>query len=328
MALNIDIIQQPTDDVLEIAAGALRQGRLVVMPTETVYGLAADAFNPVAVSKVFEAKQRPSFDPLICHITDYRMLEETVHNVPDPVERLVRHFWPGPLTVILEKSRRVPDIVSSGLSTVAVRMPAHPVARRLIDSFGGPLAAPSANMFGKLSPTRPEHTLSLSGDIAAVLDGGPCKVGVESTIVRYHEGKLYLLRPGGVAAEALKEYSGLQIVHNEHALLPEAPGQLASHYAPHAPVLIIEEGGALPPVTAGSCFLGFRKVRDGEFKQQAVLAPDGDLHTAAARLFEQLHLLDSCSPECIIVESVPEQHLGRAIMNRLKKSAVRRDEFG
>lgn len=325
MALNPDLIVRPEEEEIQRAAKALHQGHLVVMPTETVYGLAADACNPLAVSKIFEAKKRPTFDPLICHITSNSMLHKTAAFVPDVVHKLVETFWPGPLTVVLDKHSNIPDIVSSGLSTVAVRMPSHPIARKLIDAFGGPLAAPSANMFGKLSPTRAEHTLGLDGDIASILDGGPCAVGLESTIIRYHDGILHLLRPGGITAEELEHVSGLRPVLEEHAALPEAPGQLASHYAPHAPVVIINEGEALPATMKNSCLITFSRARDeNHILHQEILAPDGDLHTAAARLFELLHLMDSYSPETIIVEKVPMQGLGLAIMNRLTKSAAPR----
>ncbi|MFW6366389.1 MAG: L-threonylcarbamoyladenylate synthase [Spirochaetota bacterium] len=325
MALNRDLIVQPVIENIRAASSYLAAGRLVVMPTETVYGLAADAFNPLAVSRIFEAKQRPAFDPLICHISNEEMLERTVSSVSKPVLRLIREFWPGPLTVVLEKSTAVPNIVSSGLPTVAVRMPSHPVALKLIETFGGPLAAPSANMFGRLSPTRPEHTLRLEGDVASILDGGQCSVGVESTIVRYHAGKLYILRPGGITIEKLQRVGGIETCLAENAAIPNAPGQLPSHYAPHAPVIIINPDDPVPTQPERSCFLGFTSIRrEVPFLRQETLAPDGDLHCAAANLFEALHRLDDCSPEFIIVESVPETGLGHAIMNRLRKSAAPR----
>jgi L-threonylcarbamoyladenylate synthase len=324
MGLDRKLIVPPTDEVIRMAAAEIRHGRLVVMPTETVYGLAADAFNPIAVSKIFETKNRPFFDPLICHITDLEMLNETAVDIPEPIEKLIEKFWPGPLTVVVTKSSKVPEIVSAGLSTVGIRMPSHPIAKKLIQNVGRPVAAPSANIFGKISPTQPEHTLELDGDVAAIIDGGKCEVGIESTIVRYHNNSLHLLRPGGITLEQIEECCSLNVIIEESAKLPEAPGQLESHYAPNSNLILIDEGEKITHETTNCCFIGYKRVREqSNFIYQEALSPTGSLTLAASRLFELLHKMDSLNPEIIYVERLPEVRLGHAIMNRLRKSSAK-----
>lgn len=293
------------------AAEALRRGEAVAFPTETVYGLGADALNARAVARIFEIKKRPSFDPLIVHIVgDVDRLAEA----DDPrVAKLARKFWPGPLTLVLPKKPIVPDIVTSGLDTVAVRVPDHRVAQRLIRAFGGPIAAPSANLFGRVSPTTAEHVREQLR-LPIILDGGPCRVGVESTVVSLAQARPILLRPGGVPVEDIERAIGpLQ----KGSRTIQAPGQLPQHYAPRTPIRPL--GRRLPKGRVG--LIAFRRPREG-FAAVEVLSPTGDLREAAARLFASMRSLDALGLDGIVFEKVPERNLGRAIMDRLRRASA------
>ena len=313
------------------AAALLRQGGLVGMPTETVYGLAADAFNAGACARIFEVKARPTFDPLIVHIAAASWLER-VANLDalgarvDLVERLVARFWPGPLTLVLPKAAAVPSIVCSGLDTVAVRVPAHPVALALLGALDRPLAAPSANRFGELSPTKAQHVvLGLGASVPLVLDGGPCGVGVESTIVDLSGPEPRLLRPGGLPREVIEEVLGARLPSGQPVLeRPLAPGQLASHYAPGTPLRLLAKAAAVDAGAWNVGLLSFGAPPDhhhyGAVEQ---LSEDGNLAEAAARLFDCLHRLDGLRLERIDAEPVPALGLGLAIMDRLQKAAAK-----
>jgi L-threonylcarbamoyladenylate synthase len=309
-----------TPENLERAAQIIRSGGLVAFPTETVYGLGANALDATAVAKIFEAKQRPSFDPLIVHVVNRAMLEVVVQEIPAVAEQLMARFWPGPLTLVLPKSNRVPGIVTSGLATVAVRMPSHPVAQELIRRAGVPVAAPSANPFGYLSPTRAEHVERMLGErVDLILDGGRTEFGVESTIVLLAE-KPTLLRYGAVAVEELEKVLGsleLQVADSEKPLVP---GQLPQHYAPRTPIHIARPEDLPLELRKRVGFLAFQEVPKG-FKVVKVLSPTGNLLEAAAHLFEALHQLDRLSLEAIYAEPVPETGLGRAIMDRLRRAS-------
>lgn len=299
------------------AAALLRAGALVAFPTETVYGLGGDARNDTAVARIFEAKGRPRFNPLIAHVADLEAAEALA--VFDPQARAIAQaFWPGPLTLVLplRPEAGVSPLVTAGHDTIAVRLPAHPLARALLRAFGGPLAAPSANPSGRVSPTRAEHVLAgLSGRIAAVLDGGPCAVGVESTILSLGP-EPRLLRPGGIPAEALEEALGRPLPLGGSETAPNAPGQLASHYAPGAAVRL----GAHAAET-GEILIGF-----GPVKGDLTLSATGDLVEAAASLFHILREADALAgPEGrIAFAPVPERGLGRAINDRLRRAAAPR----
>lgn len=319
-----------TPQGLALAAHLLRAGLQVAMPTETVYGLAADARNDRAVAGIFAAKDRPSFNPLIVHVSDIAAARK-IAVMPPEAEALAAQFWPGPLTLVLpiQPDAGLSALVTAGLDSVAVRVPAHPVAQALLAQFGGPLAAPSANPSGQISPTRSEHVLAgLSGRIAAVIAAGPCTVGVESTIVDM-TGPARLLRPGGIALEALEACLG-------HALLtampfddaaparPTAPGQLASHYAPGAAVRLEAQARQ----GAGDIWLGFGTECAGA---DLNLSPTGDLVEAAANLFDMLHQADALAQRThtgtlgqIVVAPIPEIGLGRAINDRLRRAAAPR----
>ncbi|MCS7216703.1 MAG: L-threonylcarbamoyladenylate synthase [Candidatus Bipolaricaulota bacterium] len=305
------------------AAALLRAGGLVAFPTETVYGLGAPALWAEAVAKVFAAKGRPRFDPVIVHVADPGEAERLWREVPALARALMERFWPGPLTLVLPKRDIVPDIVTAGLPTVAVRMPAHPVALALIREAGVPIAAPSANRFGRLSPTHHEAVLEQLGEaIDAVIAGGPTPVGIESTVISLAESPPRLLRPGGTPIEALREL--LPDLRLDPPRGPSAsPGTLPQHYRPATPLFLWEpgppEGGeALERHRCG--FLAFRKPWEG-FAQVEVLSERGDLVEAAARFFALLHRLDQAGLAAIVAEPVPEVGLGLAIMDRLRRAS-------
>ena len=303
------------------AVDLLTRGEIVALPTETVYGLAADATRPDAVVKIFEAKERPFFDPLIVHLPDRDWLDR-VADIPAEsratVEALIKKFWPGPLTLVLPRRALVPDLVTAGLDTVAVRLSAHPIFRAVIQSFGRPLAAPSANRFGRISPTAAAHVVSeLSGRIPLVVDGGPTAHGLESTIVAVRGKAVRLLRSGPVTAEQFSIFNFQSSISASPR--PEAPGQLASHYAPRTALQIGTPGEtAIAAKRAG--LLAFRNATSN-FAAVEVLSPTGDLREAAATLFAKLRRLDEAGLNLILAEPVPETGLGVAIMDRLRKAA-------
>ncbi|HKP98632.1 MAG TPA: L-threonylcarbamoyladenylate synthase [Fibrobacteria bacterium] len=327
----------PTGENLRLASRELAAGRLVSFPTETVYGLGANALDPVALARIFEAKRRPFFDPLIVHIADRRSLDAICAAGAHGTARaaaLMDRFWPGPLTLVLPKADAVPDLATSGLPTVAVRMPSHPVALALIRMAGFPLAAPSANPFGRLSPTSAAHVRDQFSDgIALILDGGPCQVGVESTILSLEGETPALLRAGGVPREDIESLIGPIASAGAHPEKPLAPGQLPGHYAPRTRMRLIDAGGPASPGTEWAQtganitkpklgWLGFRSVPPGPFSAAEVLSPSGSLREAAANLFACLHRLDRQGLDLILAEPVAETGLGLAIMDRLRKAAA------
>ena len=306
-----------TSDGIAEAADLLRAGALVAIPTETVYGLAADARNDRAVAAIYAAKNRPAFNPLIVHLPDLAAVARLAVLTPE-AERLAAAFWPGPLTLVLplRPDAGLSPLVTAGLDTVAIRLPAHPVARALLAQAGIPVAAPSANPSGRVSPTRAEHVLAgLSGRIAAVLDGGPCAVGVESTILAL-DGPPALLRPGGVAVEAIEAALGAPLLMPGDPSMPKAPGQLASHYAPEARVRL-----NATQAREGEVMVGF-----GPIAGHLTLSASGDLLEAAANLFHFLREADALAGPggAIAFAPVPETGLGRAINDRLRRAAAPR----
>ncbi len=313
-------ILKPDDETLKKAATIIREGGLVAFPTETVYGLGANAFNKEAVAKIFETKQRPAFDPLIVHIADFEAIEYLCSEVHEKVIFLIKKFWPGPLTLVLPKKNIVPDIVSAGLKTVAVRMPSHPVALKLIKEVGVPISAPSANLFGKLSPTTADHVKEQLGEkIDLIIDGGRCPIGVESTIL-YFAPEPIILRPGGLPVEEIERVIG-KVKTLTYSERPYSPGQLLYHYAPRTPLRIIRDKGVSIPSHIKAGLLAFTFPENRElFKEIEVLSSSGDLREAAANLFVCLHRLDKAKVDIIYAEPVPEVGLGKAIMNRLRKA--------
>ena len=306
------------------ACELLAEGQAVAIPTETVYGLAADAHNPAAVAGIYAAKGRPSFNPLIVHVADLEAAGR-IAVLDEDARRLGRAFWPGALTLVvpLRADAGIAGLVTAGLATVALRVPAHPVAQRLLRASGMALAAPSANPSGRVSPTTAAHVADpatgLGGRIAAVIDGGPCPVGVESTIVSLIGGEARLLRPGGIPAEAIEAVLGQPLLRPpadpspRDPVAPTAPGQLTSHYAPRAP-LRINARAARP----GELLIGF-----GEIAGEMTLSASGDPAEAAARLFDMLRVADAADRP-IAVAPIPETGLGAAINDRLRRAAAPR----
>lgn len=306
----------PTAEGIAVAAQTLREGGLVAFPTETVYGLGGDATNDLAVARIFEAKGRPRFNPLIAHVADIAAARRLT-KWSDRAEAVAQAFWPGPLTLVLPlaDAHGLSPLVTAELPSVAVRLPAHPLARALLAAVGRPIAAPSANPSGRISPTTASHVMAgLSGRIAAVLDGGPCSVGVESTILGLTEDQPALLRPGGVPAEVLETLLGQPLRRHAPGEAISAPGQLASHYAPGARVRLNAHDCA-----PGEVLLGF-----GPMECAVNLSPKGDLAEAAAALFSALHSLDALNPAGIAIAPIPDVGLGRAINDRLARAAAPR----
>jgi L-threonylcarbamoyladenylate synthase len=296
------------------AADALRAGGLVILPTETVYGLGADASNPAAVAAIFEAKGRPRFNPLIAHVADLETAARIAH-LDDRAYALAREFWPGPLTIVapIKDTAAVCDLARAGLDTVAIRVPGHPVSHAVLEAFGGAVVAPSANRSGRPSPTTYADAVSETGDkAAAALDGGPCAVGLESTVVSVLDGQARLLRPGAVTRVQLQQIVGPLAEAEDDAR--RSPGRLALHYAPDAPVRI----NAKAP-QAGEAYLAF-----GDWPESPRvfnLSPAGDLAEAAANLFAYLRAADRLRPTAIAVAPIPEDGLGEAINDRLRRAA-------
>jgi len=307
------------------AGRILRDGGLVAFPTETVYGLGAHALDARAVARVFAVKARPSLDPLIVHVAAPHKAGLVAETDDDRALRLAARFWPGPLTLVLPRRPVVPDIVTAGLDTVAVRVPGHEDALALLHEADVPVAAPSANPFGYVSPTTAAHVAELLGDVVdLILDGGPCRVGVESTVVSL-VGTPAILRPGGTPREALEEALGITLGLPGPAERPAAPGQLVRHYATRTPLRILPGAAGDAPRPGGRVgLLAFRTAPEGgRFAAVEVLAPDGRAETAATRLFAALRRLDASGLDAILAEPCEEDGLGFAIMDRLRRCAAR-----
>ncbi|MEY2561329.1 MAG: L-threonylcarbamoyladenylate synthase, partial [Verrucomicrobiota bacterium] len=297
----------------------------VGLPTETVYGLAADALRSEAVAKIFEAKERPRFDPLIVHLPDRGWLERVARindDSGDLVEKLITEFWPGPFTAVLSRREIVPDVVTAGLETVAVRVSAHPVFADIINNFGSPLAAPSANRFGRVSPTTAQHVFEeLDGRIPLIVDAGPTAHGIESTIVAVRIGRMELLRRGPITTAQLEAFG--DVVFVEAAARPEAPGQLPSHYAPRTPLVLTEDAFSFAvPANQKTGLLAWRSVPDvKQFTEVRQLSSSQDMQEAATNLFRCLRELDRLNLDLIVAEILPDEGLGAAINDRLRRAA-------
>lgn len=297
----------------------------MAFPTETVYGLGADALNPEAVARIFEAKNRPFFDPVIVHIASKSDMKMIAAAVDEKARALSEKFWPGPLTIIFPKTGLVPDIVTAGLSTVAVRMPDNDTALELIRESGMPIAAPSANPFGYVSPTSAAHVYDqLKGRIDMILDGGDCVVGVESTIISTGDPS-YILRYGGVPVEDIEKVIGAVERKSDGGPDIESPGRLPFHYSPGTPLVLVDGAGQIAAADKGnSGLLAFMPPADKmSFRAVEVLSSTGSMAEAAANLFSCLRRLDSLGLDVIYAEAVPEHNLGRAIMERLRKASSR-----
>ena len=297
------------------AADLLLGGELVAFPTETVYGLGALATDDNAVARIYAAKGRPTFNPLISHVPDVEAAFALGEFSADAL-KLAARFWPGPLTLVVPRwsTCTVSLLASAGLASLAIRVPQHPIALELLRAVGKPVVAPSANPSGRISPTTAQHVRDgLGAKVSMVLDGGPCTVGVESTVVSFLEGKATLLRPGGLARETIEDAMGFRLLDGEAGVM-HSPGQMESHYAPHAAMRLNAEAAM-----NGEAYLGF-----GKFGLEHNLSPSGDVVEAAANLFRMLHELDAMKPELIAVAPIPMSGLGEAINDRLKRAAAPR----
>jgi L-threonylcarbamoyladenylate synthase len=310
------------------AATIIRNGGLVAFPTETVYGLGADAFNIAAVKKIFEAKERPYFNPLIIHIAELAQIDDLVSELPALARQLAEAFWPGPLTLILPKSTKVPDIITAGLDSVGIRIPAHGTALRLLNATGRPIAAPSANKFGMISPTTADHVMTqLSNDIDMVLDSDiPCEVGIESTIVSFANEQPEILRLGGISIEEIQQYIGNITVKIQSESLvtqtaPEAPGMLKQHYAPKTPMLYCHQ------YMLNNNQLRVGKISLTDYGANAgyavckILSSTGNLEEAAQNLYAVMQEFDTMNLDLIIAEPMPDIGIGTAINDRLQRAA-------
>lgn len=308
-----------------IARKFLEAGQLVAIPTETVYGLAGNALDAVAVASIFDAKGRPRFDPLIVHVPSWDRAQRYVTNVPKEAAALAKKFWPGPLTILLPKQDIIPDLVTAGLDRVGLRCPDHVLTRQLLEELDFPLAAPSANPFGYVSPTTARHVRDQLGDkIPYILDGGQCRVGIESTIIGWEDGKAVIYRLGGVSIESIESVIGTVRVRPHASSQPQSPGQLESHYAPAKPFYLgnIEELIQRHGLNNPGILTFARPVNAKGIHR--TLSSSGDLNEAARNLFGMLRDLDQQPVDAVVAEEVPNQGLGRAINDRLRRAATPR----
>ncbi len=309
----------------EDAAKILAHGGIVAIPTETVYGLAGNAYDSKALAKIFAAKERPSFDPLIVHISKMESLADIVTEVPDAARKLAEAYWPGPMTLVLPKKDCIPDLATSALPTVAVRFPSHPVAQKIIDLAGVPLAAPSANLFQHVSPTTAMHVAEQLRDrIDGIVDGGPCSVGVESTIVAFPGGKPVILRPGGITPGMIRKVAGEVTLHQatSHPGKPmQAPGMMDKHYRPRVPLYYgqVPVGAKLPAHTVRIAFGNTQ----GAISPTLNLSVTGDTTEAAEHLYAYMRALDTPENELILVDPIPDESVGIACNDRLRRASLR-----
>lgn len=310
---------------ISFAKQLLQNNELVAIPTETVYGLAANGLNADAVLKIYETKNRPAFNPLILHVADIEHAKLLVESLSPVALKLAEHFWPGPLTLVLKKQPHVPDIVSAGLDSIGIRIPNHPLSLELLKQLDFPLAAPSANPSGYVSPTTPQHVEQQLGDkVQYILDGGACTVGIESTILKVTGDEVTLLRLGGIESEKIESVIGTsgrlrRVTHQGNI---EAPGMMSSHYAPGKKLLlgnIAENFVKHSDKRLG--VLSFKKAINYPNVTELILSPSGDLHEAARNLFSYLRKLDAADIEIILAEPAPDEGLGKAINDRLQRAA-------
>ena len=312
-----------TSDLNQVKT-ALINGDIIALPTETVYGLAANIYLDSALEKVFKLKKRPSYNPLIVHISNSGILEQIAKNIPAKARELANVFWPGPLTLVLEKQDQIPNRITAGKPTVAVRVPNHPIALQLLKSLNFPLAAPSANPFGSLSPTSAKHVaLYFKEEINFILDGGPCFCGLESTIIGFENDKPILYRHGAISIEEIEKIIGPIKIKNQNSKNPSAPGMLTRHYAPKTQIQINEDISLAlaqnPDKKIG--VLSFRENKKIKTEiHQEVLSISGDLNEASKNLYAALHRLDQMNLDLIISPFFPEKGLGKTINDRLKRA--------
>ncbi|HLO37327.1 MAG TPA: L-threonylcarbamoyladenylate synthase [Lacibacter sp.] len=307
------------------AATLLTEGKLVAIPTETVYGLAANALNEDAVLKIYAAKNRPQFNPLIMHVVSFEQAKQFIKDISDEAEQLASAFWPGPLTMLFNKQQNVPDLVTAGSNRVAIRVPDHVLTLQLLSQIDFPVAAPSANLSGYVSPTTAQHVYEgLHNKIPYILDGGECGVGVESTIVGWDKnGEIELYRLGGIAVEQIEAVIGKKIMHHKKITdNPSAPGQLKSHYATHTPLYLGNIDKLLPKFAEKKIIaINFKQYHPSlPGDQQLILSATGNMEEAAKNLFRVLRKVDSMDADVIFAELLPDEGLGRAVNDRLERA--------
>lgn len=325
--MKTEIVSADAKDAVSRAVDLLRQGEVVALPTETVYGLAADASREDAVLKIFEAKARPRFDPLIVHLPAAESADCVARIAPDlksSFDRICKHFWPGPLTFVFPRQAPISDLVTAGLETVAFRFSAHPFFHEVVAAFGKPLAAPSANRFGRISPTAAEHVREeLDGLIPLIVDGGRAAHGLESTIITLRNGRIEILRRGPVTEEQLAEFGEVVVVGP--TLHVEAPGQLPNHYAPNTPLFLVEKASTFAQPPGKRCgLLAWKTETDDRFAELRILSKQQSVTEAATNLFRCLRELDSQGLDLIIAEQLPNEGLGAAINDRLRRASSNR----
>jgi len=317
------LLQSMIGNEIKTARDLLLQNEVVAIPTETVYGLAGNALSEIAVSKIFEAKNRPHFDPLIVHVGKISDVELYVEEIPELAFNLMEQFWPGALTVLLPKKSCIPDLTTSGLKEVGIRIPNHPITLELLNSLSFPLAAPSANPFGYISPTSAQHVEDQLGEkIPYILNGGYCSVGIESTVLRVQDNEIEVLRLGGISLESLHRFTPSIRIEEHSTSSPASPGMLTSHYAPKKPVYV---GNIRELMTSFSS----QKIGILSFKEdygvfgQRILSTSGNFTEAASHFFAYLRELDSLEIDVILAEFLPDENLGRAINDKLKRASAK-----
>jgi len=321
--------QNPESKKIKIIAKAIKEGKLVAFPTETVYGLGANAFNPLAVSEIFKVKGRPQDNPLIAHISDISQVKKLAKDFPESAKKLTKKFWPGPLTIVLKKKKVVPNIVTAGLDSVAIRMPNNKIALELIKQSKVPIVAPSANISGKPSPTKAKHVIDdLSEKIEYIVDGGSCKIGIESTVIDFTSAVPTILRPGYITKEDIEQVIGkVEFSNSKRKGAPKAPGMKYKHYSPKAKVVLVDYNRNFlreialikkknPKKTIGVLSFSF------DIKEKNVKFLNSDSKLYAQKLFSYFREFDDNKTDIIIAQGIEEDKLGKAIMNRLKKAAT------
>lgn len=305
---------------LDLAITLLEKGEVVAIPTETVYGLAANGLNDSAIQKIFTAKNRPLTNPLILHFPDIDAILQYVDEFPAELQKLTSELWPGPLTILLKKSKLVPDIITAGQDRVAVRIPSHPITLELLKKLNFPLAAPSANPYGMISPTKPQHVLQqLSGRISYILDGGECKKGLESTIIGVENGEIILYRFGSISVETIENITNQKVIVKNHSEnIPVTSGMVKHHYAPSTPLYFIDEH-KINIDKENDGFIFFKEDFLG-VNHKIILSESGDLEEAAQRLYDSLHLMDHKNYRKILIDKFPNIGLGRSINDRLQRA--------
>jgi L-threonylcarbamoyladenylate synthase len=307
------------------AKNILLKNELIAIPTETVYGLAGNAYSDTAIRKIFELKKRPLLNPLIVHLKSASCIQEVASEIPEIGLKLINQFWPGPLTLILKKQKHISDLITAGKDTVAVRVPNHPLTLALLNELEFPLTAPSANPFGSISPTNAEHVLSYFGkEIEAILDGGQCEKGLESTIIGFENEKPILYRHGAISMDEIEKVTGDLGIYTNNNISPNAPGMLSRHYAPNTDTYLTNNVSALLNQFEGKKIglLVFNKeIQNNKIIYQEVLSKTGDLNEAAKNLYAAMHRLDNCKLDLIIIEKLPDIGLGKTINDKLTRAA-------